>query len=222
MRLFYVLYISDPIIQLCIDAARVICNPTEKEFSHITVRGPYKQRYKLRHQNRIIKGAKIHISDVGNFFNSKQNTVFLKCSSPKLKKVWKKGDYAYNPHLTIYDGESKEFAIELFDILKNYRINLYFIAEKLEYLESWKGHSNTQLIGKIDSYSMKICKLLDIKLNYEIVNNLTDSGRLKFVSKIFKFLSNYKLNYQQMHTPELFRWCAFQKSDDASVGIEKR
>src|SRR2546430_8610144 len=131
MPLFYVLHIQDQTLSGCLEAIRFLSNPFEKQRAHITVRGPYRKRIHVQNLNRQISGDTISINRVGNFFDYGQNTVFFECSSPNLKNIWKKPDFPFNPHLTIYDSGSRPFAERLFKILSKHRFNLSFKAEAL-------------------------------------------------------------------------------------------
>ena len=104
-RMFHVLYVPDGLIADCIDAIRVLAHPSEKHRAHITVRGPYQRASnRLDSVNRSIESSEINIDGSGNFFESGQNTVYLRCRSPNLESVWYKPDYGFNPHITLYDG----------------------------------------------------------------------------------------------------------------------
>src|SRR5437588_595976 len=129
MRVFYVVYISDETLRKCIDGIRLLSNPFEKESAHITLRGPYRQRYNVDHLSSIVRGTTVLISGVGSFFEAKQNTVFFSCESSHLRAVWHKPNYPdYNPHITLYDGESRRFANELAKAIGKYKYDLCFRA----------------------------------------------------------------------------------------------
>lgn len=138
-RVFYVIYIGDERIQSLLDAMRFLGNTEEKTPAHITVRGPYTQRQNIRKLNRKVAGTKIVAEGIGTFFNSRQNTVFIKCHADSLRRVWQKSDFGFNPHITLYDGPSREFAEALVDRLNRVEIQFSFLVDKLLPLTSYKG-----------------------------------------------------------------------------------
>jgi len=126
MSVFYVLHVKEKSLSDCLDAIRFLCDPAEKQKAHITVRGPYQRKIDIRSVNDKVAGRIVSIDGVDNFFAYNQNTVFFHCSAPVLTTVWKKPDFPFNPHLTIYDGRSTEFAHRLYDILKAHTYRLRF------------------------------------------------------------------------------------------------
>ena len=61
MRVFYVVYPEDPAIRAWLNLLRVLANPHEKEPAHVTVRGPYRQRYRLPRQAQTVRGTSVHV-----------------------------------------------------------------------------------------------------------------------------------------------------------------
>ena len=144
-RVFYVVYFRDRRLQYSLDAMRFIANPSEKNFAHITVRGPYQQRYNLSEMDRRIDGTEVLANGVGSFFGYSQNTVFLKCHSEILRDVWKKTAYGFNPHVTIYDGESRKFAEMLLERLNHLTLRFRFIVGRLHPLVTHSGQYSMEL-----------------------------------------------------------------------------
>ncbi len=144
-RIFYVVYFDDRRLQSSLDAMRFIANTKEKTPAHITLRGPYPQSYNLRGLERKIRGAEVLANGVEAFFHEGQNTVFLRCHSERFREVWKKKDFPFNPHITIYDGSSRQFAKLLLKRLEQLHIRFQFVVGKLSALESHKGQYSTLL-----------------------------------------------------------------------------
>jgi len=138
-RVFYVLYLPEIEASRYIDAIRFLANPEEKWRAHITVRGPYRRQINTAKLNERLAGNRIAVEGVGRFRNNGQQTVFLHCSGTHLKDVWHKGDYPYNPHLTIYDGPSREIAGSLEAILDRYCIRIECLCDRLEPMVSVRG-----------------------------------------------------------------------------------
>ena len=149
-RIFYVAYFSDERLQSSFDAMRLIADPQEKSRAHITLRGPYSQRYNVSRLDRGIRGAEVAANGAGSFFQEGQNTVFVRCWSDELRKAWKKRDFGFNPHITIYDGSSREFAMELFERLDQLTLDFHFFVDGLSALVSQAGQYSTELHQSFD------------------------------------------------------------------------
>ena len=124
---------SDIDVQRILNALRFISNPKEKGVAHITVRGPYQrhlEKTEIENAATTVENTPISVDGIGTFFGPDQNTVFLKCSSSALRKIWQKSDYVYNPHITLYDAENREVAEDLANQLN--QIDLHFVAGLLE------------------------------------------------------------------------------------------
>lgn len=188
-KIFYVLYIGDEIGK-CMDAIRFIASPKEKHASHITVRGPYKRRISVKKINSKLKGNLIRILGVGSFFSTvnKQNTVYFTCDGTKLRSVWEKKGFGYEPHITIYDGDDFDFAEELYRLMKRFYFDLAFYSDQLEILSTFPGQSSfeSRLVLR-DDFIKKI--LNETNLSLEKSNDLTSRKRIFLIKKICKYLS---------------------------------
>ena len=188
-RTFYVLYVPDGLIANCIDAIRILANPVEKHRAHITVRGPYKRAISsLDAINRDIEGSEIGIHGSGNFFGSGQNTVFLACKSPRLESVWDKRDYGFNPHITLYDGSSREFARKLWDIVSSRTYETSFIAGPLKALVSSLRHQGGMGL-RADLDLRLLNEVADFRIDARTVSNLGEEARLMAIGKLCDYLS---------------------------------
>ena len=150
-RVFYVVYFRDQRLQAAFDAMRLIANPHEKSRAHITVRGPYRQRYDVRGLDRKIRDTEIVTDGAGSFFDGDQNTVFIGCRSRKLREVWLKRDFGFHPHITIYDGSSRDFANLLYGRLLDLAIRIRFRVGGLSPLPSVKGQYSMDLRQAFDA-----------------------------------------------------------------------
>lgn len=187
MKLFYVIHIGQRALAECVDAIRFICNPAEKQRAHLTVRGPYQKRINISRMSRKIVGDTVSIESVGNFFDSGQNTVFFHCSAPELKDVWKKPHYPFNPHITLYDGTSREFAQRLYAVISRYNYSLKFQANELEPIESKKGQQSMSLALAFNSKSL--ARITGEKIKPAAVSTLPEERRLQLVERICQHLS---------------------------------
>lgn len=183
MRLFYVLYPEEPALRFALDAIRFLANPYEKERAHLTVRGPCSRHYRdqtLRRLNEKITSSDIAISGVDRFFAERQHTVFLSCDGPNLKKVWLKPDYGYHPHITLYDGDSRDFGAALLAILQARQPELGFRAGELVPLVTYKGQTNLTLQTSIDF--ARLSALAGRPLSPSTVRVMTADERLALIA----------------------------------------
>lgn len=195
-KIFYVIFIPDEKIRKCIDAIRFIASSKEKYPSHITVRGPYKRRISVDKINARLRGNIISISGIGSFSSNdhRQNTVYFTCDGNRLRDAWRKKDFGYEPHITLYDGEDFGFAEELYDVMKQYYFDLKFSAEKLEVLPTFpKQRSfepnyilNDLFVKNILNNSYK--KLGDLE-------GLTNKKKIIMIRKLCEYLSGISLNF---------------------------
>jgi len=187
MKIFYVLHIREKVLADCVDAIRFICNPTEKQRAHLTVRGPYQKRIDVAAISRKIVGDTVSIDRVGNFFDAGQNTVFFHCSAPELKNVWSKPHFPFNPHITLYDGSSSEFAHRIYTVISRYNYCLRFRAEALEPIESVKGQESMSLAFAFNSRF--VGQVLGEKIAVGSVSTFSDDRRLQLVERLCQHLS---------------------------------
>ena len=191
-RFFFVIYLHDKTLKSYLDCMRLIADSRQKNFSHITVKGPYKtnQQKLLQEDNNEIIGKEVKVIGVGNFFEENQNTIFLKCEESKeLYNIWKRKEektYSeFHPHITIYDGLDRSYAIQLFKIINNYNINFKFKIDKLE-LYSTRNKNENDLYNLRSS--LEYYKIVSEIANFEIAESNIDSlsmpHRLKIIDKL--------------------------------------
>lgn len=149
----YAVKITEPNISSILNFIKYLCAPNSKTEVHLSLRGPYKKKLTteaIQEYTEIIKGSLIEVYDTGNFFSTKQNTVFYRCKGNQIRKVWYKKNYGYNPHLTIYDGKDKDFAEELYKLLTKVNLNFTFTASELILYDSSKILGSMHLQSSID------------------------------------------------------------------------
>ncbi|MBS1778058.1 MAG: N-6 DNA methylase [Bacteroidetes bacterium] len=187
-RVFSVIKVNNRNLNAIVDGIRLLANPNEKQVAHITIRGPYNQRYTI--DDDVIRGSYIELKGVGTFFEGKQNTIFLKCESPHLKEVWKKSDYPFNPHLTLYDGSSRDFAEKLLSIFKSYKFNLKFTIDKLEYINSIPKQGSNNFAYEYDWKQLSY--YLKESITYPDLLSYTENERLIRIEKLAAYFNNWK------------------------------
>ena len=149
-RIFYVVYFDDRRLQGALDAIRLIANPVEKTRAHITVRGPYTKSISAGALRKRIGGTEVMADGIGSFLREDQNTVFIRCRSERLREIWRKVEFGFNPHITIYDGPSREFALMLLDRLSTLPSKFYFVVGQATRLVTYKGQYTTSLREAFD------------------------------------------------------------------------
>ena len=194
-RTFQVLYVPDGLVAECLDAIRVLSNPAEKHRAHITVRGPYRHvGSRVDPVSRVIESSLIQIHDAGNFFRDGQNTVYLRCCSSKLQEVWHKPDFGFNPHITLYNGSSRDFARRLWKIVSSRSYKIEFIAGPLLPLVSARRHQGGMALkADLDLKLLKDVAGLDIA--GATIESLGDDERLMAVDKLCDYLSSLGSSY---------------------------
>lgn len=188
IRVFYVVYVPEGETRACIDAMRYLCNPRERHCAHITVRGPYDGPQDLGEASNRVRGLTVKVSGVGSFFGPSQNTVYLKCECPEVQQVWDKKDYAeFNPHITLYDGNSRELADALLDALRRCPLRFEFVAEGLSPLVSIKGEPNFSLRDHFAADA--VSRILREVVDADSVQDLADSERVGYARRICCYLA---------------------------------
>ncbi|MBA5248600.1 MAG: hypothetical protein FE834_03570, partial [Gammaproteobacteria bacterium] len=89
---FYVLYPKNKKIVDTLNAIKILSDDSQRTAAHITVRGPYSKKLAqstVDTYSKDIANTSLHFSEVDNFFEYGQNTVFFKCDdNEKLRKIW--------------------------------------------------------------------------------------------------------------------------------------
>ena len=187
-RIFYVVHFDDQRLQTSLDAMRFIANPKEKTPAHITVRGPYSRPYNLCGLERKIQGAEVVADGTEAFFQEGQNTVFIRCYSERIREVWKKKDFGFNPHITIYDGSSRDLARMLLDRLGRLPIQFRFFVSKLLPLESHKGQYSAWLRQSFDEEFAS--EIVGYPLRISEIDALSPERRVSLIESFARGLSS--------------------------------
>ena len=181
-RIFYVVHFRNRRLQAAFDAMRLIANPHEKSRAHITVRGPYRQRYDVRGLDRKIRDTEIVTDGAGSFFDGDQNTVFIGCHSRELREVWLKRDFGFHPHITIYDGSSRDFASLLYGRLLDLAIRFRFRVGGLSPLPSVKGQYSMDLRQAFDA--SVVADITGARLDVAGVDTLSAGQRIGLIESL--------------------------------------
>jgi hypothetical protein len=196
MKIFYVIKLRDPFLRSYFDLIRFVANPSEKRTTHITVRGPYNQKFNFVGLNRLIKGKRILISGVGNFFNYNQNTVYLKADSPEMPKIWLKKGLDYNPHITIYDGHSRLLAESIYLLFYKFSFSIEFNSSELVPLIVSKGQADLDL-SLIVNESL-LSNFCNNNLTLNDIRDLSDSDRFTILNSLISYLPNINSSFKSI------------------------
>jgi hypothetical protein len=205
-RVFYVFYSRDQHDQSVLDAICYLADPSEKNRAHVTVRGPYRQKRGVPAVSRALDGSEIDVTGVDAFFEPGQNTVFFAVSSPGLARVWHKPDYPDSkPHLTIYDGESREFAVKLRSRLQQVNPRFRFKATALAPIVTRKGQGSLELRTAFDEDLVKA--VTGTGVNADAVSELPEEQRIDLIAKLCARLAQRWNEASLAHGQGLLRPC---------------
>jgi len=184
---FYVVSLPEGRFRTCLDGIRLLAEPNTRFPAHLTVRGPYDIPLDISPYGEKVKGAVARVVDIGEFFTDAQNTVFFHCSCPALLSVWDKPDYAtYNPHITLYNGESRHFAESICRVVERYPIRYTFEVSGLDPLVSVKGVKGSLLRDRFDSKSLE--QIIGERIDLEGIEAMSESSRLDWIDRIARHM----------------------------------
>lgn len=100
--------------------------------THLTIRGPYSGKVPPKtvlNCQEVLKHDVIRIAGTGRFSNPSEEVVYLTVESTHLRSVWWKpdygiGKYGFNPHISIYRGQSRSFAESLERFFRHENLDL--------------------------------------------------------------------------------------------------
>lgn len=192
-KFFFVIYVHNPVVKNILDSMRLVADSSQKNFAHITVKGPYRtsQKKRLMEDSQLISGKEIKVKGAGNFFQDDQNTVFFKCeNNEELYNIWKtKEDKTYkefNPHITIYDGKDRKFALKLFQVIEKYHIDFSFNVDKLELYSSFDKSRLFNL--KTSSNYDFLSKVANAEITADNIHQLSNTERINIIDKLCETL----------------------------------
>ncbi len=171
-----------------LDAIIFLSDPHQKNGVHVTIQGPLENPPEMDQLQRKFDKSKVHILGAGKFFNERQNTVYLKCDSDQIKQNWLKKTYKnYSPHITIYDGPSKEIANELYSLLKDKRLFFSLECEKVIVLPHSPGQTTFNLMFELDL--TELTRLLGKKANPLEIQNMSWGQRRGYLERLLPNLT---------------------------------
>jgi len=183
-RYFYVVYLGDPALQIALDTIRLVANPSAKGLAHITLRGPCSEPPEYETTKLSIEGSEARVTKIGDFFEDGQNTVYLACDSRFFVDRWYKPDYGYQPHITLYDGPSRAFALKLRDLLQRRYAEISFPVTGLSLLRSVKGEKLDSLRRAFDVVGFHW--VIGKQITLDDIPYLSDDTRLLIIESIWR------------------------------------
>ena len=166
------------------DLARLLLEPEFARPSHITLRGPYKKRNDIG-ANLIGKQIEpFTISRPSNFFNERQNTVYLRAEIPFVADYWHKPDYPSGiPHISIYDGKDLTLAWQILMVLRQYPWNMEFKSSPMAIIDS-KQRIETKFIRDFHDFDAALSLVSEKSYSIEAIKTLHIGQRLHLLENI--------------------------------------
>jgi len=193
---FDVISIEDPIIRKCLFAIKLLAQQRISKPPHITVRGPSarptSESERTRLSNQLISNE-LRFKDFG-IFNNDRTVIFLSFDEGKLGQVWHKPSYpvekfGINVHITIYDGNDREFAESLYELCKQF--NKFSFTIKADTLESFGPNLDYSLAQK-DALGMVFSdQVIDLHAAGKRLVNLSQEIRIAKIRSILSLLETH-------------------------------
>lgn len=201
MRYFGVVNINDKNAQTFVDGIRLLCTSKVKHTAHITLKGPKNSKNEIEFQSIRRNEQIVKVNGVGNFFAYGQNTVYLKCDlnddGEQIKSMIDKPDYGNeNPHITLYDGDDRVFAEQLYNITQKYKIQFQIIISESNYIVQ---RSDLGIIHSTKDYfrfSAEFYNHLSYymggeEISEEIIDDLSKEQRLAYIEKLLSLFKSW-------------------------------
>ena len=224
-RVFYAVYVEDRRLGTCLDATRLLMDPSTRTRAHVTVRGPYDQRLRRRDEafwNDQLQNEVLRLVEPGSFFRPGQNTVYLRCEAPALREVWKKPSYPeFTPHLTLYDGPSRSRAKRLLDLLTRRSAKYCVRSVRLEPLVSPRPpyRSQTSIGPEAHVDASYLAHLVGRDLPLTNLDRLDEAERFDALEALWGHLADVWEEKSRGASPSSEPVCA-DESDLAAVWLD--
>lgn len=190
MGYFHGVYLQNTAISTALDLVRFFAEPDSVRFSHITLRGPYERRLSEKWLRNVGDDPrfewKVFLIEPGHFFDTGQTTVFLKIDLMSLKYLCHKPDFPNAiPHLTLYDGNDKFFAHQLFDLTKSFEWYISARVSKLRQIDK-KAKIDEVFLPFVESFVDGIRKYIDDPSDWDIldIRSLPKTKRLNLIESV--------------------------------------
>ena len=208
--IFYVIYVADVEVGPALDLIKIICNPFVKTHAHVTLRGPYTRKADdARAWNKKWVEEKNQISAITfkgllSFFRPGQNAVSLGCEFPEVQELWYKPDYPHGvPHLTLYDGESREFADDVLKVLGRFDWNFEVSATPLKPLRAGeRGQWSMVHLTPNNEIDRVFERLTGHRVSSESIRDMKPDLRLEVVDQVCQYISRVVAERSKAHAAD--------------------
>lgn len=147
-RYFVFLYIEDHRLSRLFDLAIYCLDPGAKWPAHVTLAGPFVDARSV--PRNLSYERRVSVIGAEQFRSEAQNTVYLRVGALDMRSVWNKGDFPYNPHITLYDGLNHDLGDELYHHLRQLRVFLKFEVSRMHVVASYSGQGSFELLSRLD------------------------------------------------------------------------
>jgi hypothetical protein len=189
MAWFYGVYLLEEKLEAALELVRFVGEPDFLRRPHITIRGPYERRQdavleKLNYDDQFIL-----IKGVSAFFGDQQNTVLLDCDLPQRERVWRKPNFPDGkPHITLYDGRSRNTALNIRSALKPIKWMVRTPVSKLTLIE--KKIDPDQVFPELfENVSTLYREVMFEEFSLERIRHFTEVDALFCASRLAAFIA---------------------------------
>ena len=193
MAVVSVLYLEDEIAGPHLQLIRNVCEPSSRSRPHVTVRY-FERVLAAREQYLDTVVREIDLIEPGAFGLREEcathYTVYIRCNSDVLEYLEHKPHYPESEfHITLYDGESRDFAQALLQVVSEFpwRIRVRLPEEtKLQEIEiTPRKHKKAPGARRYNSSLKELfSEATSEDLNWDYLSGLSDATRLQLVRKI--------------------------------------
>lgn len=225
-----ILYVADDTIGPHLELLRRVSEPLSSSRPHITIR--YFEKLAVPKNYLSTQVDYIDLIEPGSFgladeWTQSNRTIFLRCDSDQLVALEHKPHFpASFFHITIYDGDSLEFAKNLLDVLNRFEWRIRVPLPKgttLSQIELKPRRSRTTVGRK--PHPRYIASLFQditsIKLTRSFIDVLSDSERLDIVNSICEHLQMKVADFERVDATheEIHRKTGGIKSAESEVDV---
>ncbi|WP_315773564.1 MULTISPECIES: hypothetical protein [unclassified Bradyrhizobium] len=191
MAWFYGLYLSDERLEAALELIRFVGEPDYLRRPHITVRGPYERKQDALLERLAYSPQSVFLRGIAAFFSEKQNTVLLECDLPEKDRVWRKPDFPEGkPHITLYDGKSRNLALGLRLSLKQCKWRFRTEVRSLTLVER-KLDPEGSLPAMFDNVSKLYREVMFEDFNVDKIRRFGEVDATFCVSRFATFISRH-------------------------------
>jgi len=163
---FLFLEVIDPeVVNLLTGIRGLATEQKPKSGVHVTIRGPYNReipRPQIEQYQKWLRRHPLLLESVGSFHDLERHVVYIRVKHPVLRRIWWKPDFpvnkfGFNPHITLYDGNSAERANRLRAFLEREQLKLLtwefrvtaYVADHADFFKP-KPNSDDSFLGLVN------------------------------------------------------------------------